>query len=75
VSPEERSRSGTGNSAADAVLAKLDALDGLPVSEHADVFEAAHQELHAALVRPAPGEHDGSVEHATSTEHREPRSR
>ena len=39
----------TGDTRVDAVLASLDGLDDRPVSEHADVFEQAHEQLRAAL--------------------------
>ena len=43
----ERVRTGDGR--VDAVLASLDGLDDRPVSEHAGVFEQAHEQLRAAL--------------------------
>ena len=39
----------TGDTRVDAVLASLDGLDDRPVSEHAAVFEQAHEQLRAAL--------------------------
>ena len=39
----------TGDARVDAVLASLDGLDDRPVSEHAVVFERAHEQLRAAL--------------------------
>ena len=39
----------TGDARVDAVLASLDGLDERPVSEHAVVFEQAHEQLRAAL--------------------------
>ena len=39
----------TGDERVDAVLASLDGLDDRPVSEHAVVFEQAHEQLRAAL--------------------------
>ena len=39
----------TGDARVDAVLASLDGLDERPVSEHAAVFEQAHEQLRAAL--------------------------
>ena len=39
----------TGDERVDAVLASLDGLDERPVSEHAAVFEQAHEQLRAAL--------------------------
>jgi hypothetical protein len=39
----------TGDPAVDDVLAGLDALHGLPVDEHAAVFEEAHDSLRKAL--------------------------
>lgn len=42
----------------DAVVASMSGLDGLPVSEHVAVFEAAHDRLRDALAQagdtPAP---------------------
>jgi hypothetical protein len=50
----------TGNDAVDGVLDSLDALVDTPVAEHVAVFEAAHDQLRAALAdagdtRPAQG--------------------
>ena len=39
----------TGDARVDGVLASLDGLDDQPVSEHAVVFEQAHEQLRAAL--------------------------
>jgi hypothetical protein len=39
----------TGDARVDAVLASLNGLDDRPVSEHAAVFEQAHEQLRAAL--------------------------
>jgi hypothetical protein len=39
----------TGDARVDAVLASLDGLSDRPVSEHAVVFEQAHERLRAAL--------------------------
>jgi hypothetical protein len=39
----------TGDRRVDAVLESLEGLDELPVSEHAGVFERAHEGLRAAL--------------------------
>jgi hypothetical protein len=39
----------TGDARVDAVLAALDGLDDRPVSEHAVVFEQAHEQLRSAL--------------------------
>ncbi len=39
----------TGDTRVDAVLASLEGLDDRPVSEHAVVFEQAHDQLRAAL--------------------------
>jgi hypothetical protein len=39
----------TGDARVDTVLASLDGLDDRPVSEHAVVFEQAHEQLRAAL--------------------------
>jgi hypothetical protein len=39
----------TGDARVDGVLASLDGLDDRPVSEHAAVFEQAHEQLRAAL--------------------------
>lgn len=60
--PREESHDGarleTGNDAVDAVLASLDDLAGRPVGEHVAVFEAAHEQLRAALTGAA--EHGGA---------------
>ena len=47
--PFEQERPGTGNEGVDAVVASLDGLDDLPVSDHVAVFERAHESLRAAL--------------------------
>lgn len=47
----------TGNDAVDAVLRSLDGLDDRPLGEHVKVFEAAHENLRAALT----GAGDGDV--------------
>lgn len=39
----------TGSSVVDAVLASLDGLEERPVGDHVAVFEAAHEQLRAAL--------------------------
>jgi hypothetical protein len=39
----------TGDERVDRVLASLDTLDGLPVTEHVAVFEQAHRALQEAL--------------------------
>jgi hypothetical protein len=39
----------TGSTAVDAVLESLDGLEDRPVGEHVAVFEAAHEQLRAAL--------------------------
>ena len=39
----------TGDPRVDEVLTSLDGLDERPVSEHAEVFERAHEQLRAAL--------------------------
>ena len=39
----------TGQAAVDAVLASLESLDDLPVAEHVEVFDRAHQGLRQAL--------------------------
>jgi hypothetical protein len=39
----------TGDPRVDAVLDSLDALDGRPIDQHAEVFERAHEQLRAAL--------------------------
>jgi hypothetical protein len=43
----------TGNAAVDAVLESLVGLAERPVSEHAAVFEQAHEQLRAALDAPS----------------------
>jgi hypothetical protein len=45
----------TGHPGVDDVIASLDRLDELPVSEHVAVFEAAHAGLRDALARAADG--------------------
>lgn len=49
----------TGNPLVDAVLARTQDLDDLPVAEHVEVFESAHSALRSALQgagdAPAPG--------------------
>jgi hypothetical protein len=47
----------TGNPDVDDVVASLEQLDGMPVSEHVAVFEAAHEKLRGAL---ADAGNDGS---------------
>jgi hypothetical protein len=44
-SPIPAAATTTGLAPADAVVDSLEVLDGLPVSEHVAVFEAAHQAL------------------------------
>jgi hypothetical protein len=39
----------TGDPRVDEVLTSLDGLDDRPVSEHAEMFERAHEQLRAAL--------------------------
>jgi hypothetical protein len=39
----------TGDTRVDAALSRLSDVDGLPPSEHADLYEAVHADLHAAL--------------------------
>lgn len=39
----------TGDTRVDAALSRLSDVDGKPPSEHADVYEAVHGDLHAAL--------------------------
>ena len=50
----------TGQAAVDAVLQSLAALDDLPVAEHVEVFDRAHDGLRRALDdagrEPAPGQ-------------------
>jgi len=46
---EERRRPVTGNDRVDAALNELDALDDLPTSAHADVYEEVHRRLQGAL--------------------------
>jgi len=46
---EERRRPVTGNERVDAALIELDALDELPTSAHADVYEEVHRRLQGAL--------------------------
>lgn len=52
----------TGHPVVDAVLGSLESLDTRPVEEHVAVYEAAHEQLRAALAdaadrpsAPAPG--------------------
>jgi hypothetical protein len=40
---------GSGNERVDEAVARLAELDGLPTSEHADVYEDVHRRLHTAL--------------------------
>lgn len=40
---------GTGDVRVDRAVASLDALDGLPVAEHVQVFQRAHEALREAL--------------------------
>ncbi len=47
--PAESGTVRTGDPRVDAVLDSLSTLDGLPVGEHAAVFERAHEGLRAAL--------------------------
>jgi hypothetical protein len=47
----------TGNPDVDGVVASLAQMDGMPVSEHVAVFEAAHEKLRGAL---ADAGNDGS---------------
>lgn len=44
----------TGDSRADAVLARLDELSALPLEEHVAAFEHAHEALRATLDEPDP---------------------
>lgn len=50
----------TGQAAVDAVLASLESLDDLPVAEHVEVFDRAHEGLRRSLDEagrdPEPGE-------------------
>jgi hypothetical protein len=46
----------TGNSAVDDVVASLDAVDEMPVSEHGEVYRVAHEKLRAALDDDTAGE-------------------
>jgi hypothetical protein len=39
----------TGHPRVDDAVARLDELDALPTSEHADVYEDVHRRLHSAL--------------------------
>ena len=39
----------TGDATVDAALARLADVEGLPPSQHADVYEAVHAGLHEAL--------------------------
>jgi hypothetical protein len=43
---------GTGHVAVDAALRRLDALDQLPLEQHAEVFDEIHRALAAALETP-----------------------
>jgi hypothetical protein len=52
----------TGRADVDAVLDRLSELDGLPPSEHIDIYEDAHRRLHETLV--AAGEGHASEGHA-----------
>lgn len=55
ASPTGHPASPTGHPGVDDVIASLDRLDELPVSEHVAVFEAAHAGLRDALARAADG--------------------
>ena len=44
----------SGHPAVDEVTASLDELDRLPVEQHVDVFESAHDRLRAVLSSGAP---------------------
>jgi hypothetical protein len=46
---EGRTRTATGHPEVDEAIDTLDALQGLPVADHAGVFEAAHARLRHAL--------------------------
>jgi hypothetical protein len=45
-----------GIEAVDAVVAGLDALDELPVTDHVAVFERAHESLRRQLTAPSDGD-------------------
>jgi hypothetical protein len=45
----DRQRPVTGDARVDAVLARLDELEGLPVTEHREVFEDVHRRLRDVL--------------------------
>jgi hypothetical protein len=49
-------RQTTGVPAVDRVLADVDGLDALPLEEHLEAFERAHEDLRAALDAPADSE-------------------
>lgn len=44
----------TGNEAVDRVLESLTGLDELPVDDHVEIFEKAHDQLRGALDGPRP---------------------
>jgi hypothetical protein len=46
---EQQAADGTGDPRVDAALARLDALDELPVAEHVAQFDALHRTLQDAL--------------------------
>jgi hypothetical protein len=46
---EQLERPSTGNEGVDSATAALDALDELPTSEHAEVFDEVHRRLQGAL--------------------------
>lgn len=48
----------TGRPDVDAVLDRLSELDGLPPSEHIDIYEDAHRRLHETLLAAGEGRED-----------------
>jgi len=65
---EYSTRQTTGVAAVDRVLADVDGLDALPLEEHLEAFERAHEDLRAALDAPADSEPLGAPV-VTTSEH------
>ncbi|HLR84485.1 MAG TPA: hypothetical protein VK059_06015 [Nocardioidaceae bacterium] len=60
---EEPASAGTGNERVDAAIERLRELDSASIDAHAEVYEAVHEELRAALT--AAGAEGSPADHET----------